>query len=155
MKLRMWMAGAAITASAPFAGLASSASADPGSNEHWSIPAEGSITCGATALTITGGDIDLVEHISVDGNGVEHRSGSVRFVNVTLTDGATSYRARGAGGSGGTEGSDNGRTAHLAGHFTIHDDRGQLFGRVAITAHVYRDGTLRTVDLGTCQFDDA
>ena len=75
-------------------------------------------------------------------------------VDVTASDGQFDYRLTGAGGSGGTEGSDHGRTAHLEGHFTIHDQAGGVLGRIAVVEHVYRDGTLRMVDSGSCHFEE-
>jgi len=143
--------GGAFLAAAP--ALASNA----GTTVHMSVPfvdAGGSVSCGTTVLTPTGGTARFVFHESTDAQGIFHLTGTTTLSQATLQDATGStYSVSGAswfGGSAYDPDANEPIAFTSTDKFVIRAATGGVFGMVNFIEHISPNGKYFAFDFGNC-----
>jgi len=111
-------------------------------------------SCQGGGLTVTGGTISQTIEGVVDGQGINHITGSLVPHNVTLTDGTNSYTITGADWFGGKALDPDGNLLIVSTdteHFVIRSASGGVYAKVQIVEHHSPNGKSFTFDRGACE----
>ncbi|GAA2165424.1 hypothetical protein FHX52_3904 [Humibacillus xanthopallidus] len=110
-------------------------------------------TCAGGDLTIDSGMISMVQHDSVDGQGIFHITATVTPKDVVLSDAAgNTYSISGAQWFGGKALSEEEPILFTdTEHFVIHDAAGGVYAKVQAVSHFSVDGASFTFDKGSCE----
>jgi hypothetical protein len=152
---------AALVAAAAIGGVflaaAPALASNAGTTVHMSVPfvdAGGSVSCGTTVLTPTGGTARFVFHESTDAQGIFHLTGTTTLNQATLQDATGStYSVSGAswfGGSAYDPDANEPITFTSTDKFVIRTATGGVFGMVNFIEHISPDGMHFAFDFGTC-----
>lgn len=148
-------AGAACLALTGIIGGAPAANAaSTSTTTHDSFDPTGTVfACAGGNLTVTGGAISQIFHLSIDATGIGHISGNLVPHGVTLTDGSHDYVLSGAGSFMTKQAGPDAPpiVASDVQHFVIRRaDGGGVFATVRVVRHVAPNGRTTSFDRGTC-----
>jgi hypothetical protein len=110
-------------------------------------------TCAGGDLTIDSGMISMVQHDSVDGQGIFHITATVTPQGVVLSDAdGNTYSISGAQWFGGKALSENEPILFTdTEHFVIHGADGGVYAKVQAVSHFSATGASFSFDKGSCE----